>query len=93
MQLQAFFLVSDDIMDGSETRRGRPCWYKVDNLGLAAVNDALLLEATIYSILRKNFSDKPYYAKVMEVMHDVTYKTIFGQSLDTRTGQDRRMET
>ncbi|ODM99800.1 Farnesyl pyrophosphate synthase [Orchesella cincta] len=91
--LQAFFLVSDDIMDGSETRRGRPCWYKVDNLGLAAVNDAILLEATIYQILKKHFKDKSYYAKAMEVMHDVTYKTIFGQSLDTRTGQDRRMET
>ncbi|KIH48281.1 hypothetical protein ANCDUO_21651, partial [Ancylostoma duodenale] len=27
--IQSFYLIVDDIMDGAETRRGKPCWYKV----------------------------------------------------------------
>lgn len=29
VKLQAYFLVADDMMDQSITRRGQPCWYKV----------------------------------------------------------------
>ncbi len=32
--LQAFFLVADDIMDASETRRGQACWYKLPDVQL-----------------------------------------------------------
>lgn len=29
LQLQAYFLVLDDIMDESHTRRGQPCWFRI----------------------------------------------------------------
>ncbi|CAG8562244.1 3275_t:CDS:2 [Acaulospora colombiana] len=32
--LQAFFLVADDIMDSSLTRRGNKCWYKMASAGI-----------------------------------------------------------
>lgn len=53
--MQAFFLVADDIMDGSETRRGKVCWYKKENIGMKAVNDFLFLETCIFALLNKHF--------------------------------------
>jgi len=91
--LQAFFLMADDIMDHSETRRGRLCWYTVNDVGSGALNDAILVEGAIYVLLKKYFREKDYYVDLLDIMHDVTYKTIYGQSLDTRTGFDRKMES
>ncbi len=82
--LQAFFLVADDVMDGSITRRGAPCWYKLPHVTQAnAVNDALMLEAIIYNILRRHFSHQPYYGRLLDLMHSNTYNTVVGQHLDT----------
>ena len=53
LQLQAFFLVADDIMDNSITRRGQPCWYRVKKVcmrrswQLHAVSDQLYTRASI----------------------------------------------
>lgn len=59
--LQAMMLVLDDIMDGSETRRGRPCWYRVPGIGMRAVNDAAILESAIYMLLKKYFKGHVAY--------------------------------
>jgi farnesyl diphosphate synthase len=73
LQLQAYFLVLDDIMDNSVTRRGRPCWYLHKNLGTAAVNDGLLLEHGLYQLLNRYCRDKPYYINILELFHDVSF--------------------
>uniref|UniRef100_A0A3B4XWG3 Farnesyl pyrophosphate synthase n=1 Tax=Seriola lalandi dorsalis TaxID=1841481 RepID=A0A3B4XWG3_SERLL len=71
--LQAFFLVADDIMDASVTRRGQPCWYKKDGIGLEAINDSFLLEASIYRLLRRHCRDQPYYVHLLELFTEVLY--------------------
>lgn len=83
--LQAFFLVADDIMDGSVTRRGGPCWYKQPHVTQDnAINDALLLENMIYQTLRKRFKGKhPMYVSFIELFLDTTYRTEVGQHIDT----------
>ncbi|XP_068615504.1 farnesyl pyrophosphate synthase isoform X1 [Brachionichthys hirsutus] len=83
--LQAFFLVADDIMDGSVTRRGQPCWYKKDGIGLDAINDSFLLEGSIYRLLRRHCRDQPYYVHLLELFTETSFQTELGQTLDLMT--------
>ncbi|GFP55381.1 hypothetical protein ACSS6W_009306 [Trichoderma asperelloides] len=86
--LQAFFLVSDDIMDSSITRRGQPCWYRQDGVGMIAINDAFLLEAGIYIILKKYFRDHPRYIELVELFHESSFQTELGQLCDLLTAPE-----
>ncbi|XP_032089823.1 farnesyl pyrophosphate synthase isoform X2 [Thamnophis elegans] len=80
--LQAFFLITDDIMDSSLTRRGRPCWYRQEGIGLDAVNDGLLIESSVYQLLKRYCRDQPYYLNLMELFLQSSYQTELGQTLD-----------
>uniref|UniRef100_A0A668TU68 Farnesyl pyrophosphate synthase n=1 Tax=Oreochromis aureus TaxID=47969 RepID=A0A668TU68_OREAU len=90
--LQAFFLVADDIMDGSVTRRGQPCWYKKDGIGLDAINDSFLLEGSIYRLLRRYCRDQPYYVHLLELFNEVTFQTELGQALDLMTAPPTQID-
>ncbi|KAM9214780.1 farnesyl pyrophosphate synthase [Leptosomus discolor] len=82
---QAFFLVADDIMDASLTRRGQLCWYKKEGIGLDAVNDAFLLESSVYRLLKKYCRERPYYLHLLELFLQTGYQTELGQALDLIT--------
>jgi len=60
-------------MDQSITRRGRPCWYRVEGVGNIAINDAFMLEGAIYHLLKKHFREELYYVDLLELFHDVRY--------------------
>ncbi|KAF9162535.1 Farnesyl pyrophosphate synthetase [Actinomortierella ambigua] len=90
--LQAFFLVSDDIMDNSKTRRGLPCWYRVDGVGMVAINDAFILESAIYFFLKKHFKKDSYYVDLLELFHETTYQTELGQLLDLITAPEDNVD-
>ena len=80
--LQAFFLVLDDIMDGSITRRGQPCYYRREDIQLIAINDGCMLESFLFKILKKYFGDEIYYYQLIDLFLEVTRLTEFGQLLD-----------
>jgi farnesyl diphosphate synthase len=88
--LQAFFLVSDDIMDSSITRRSEPCWYLQPDVGMVAINDAFMLESAIYLLLKQYFKAHPAYADMMELFHEVTFQTEIGQLCDLLTAPEGR---
>ncbi|XP_053330680.1 farnesyl pyrophosphate synthase isoform X2 [Spea bombifrons] len=90
--LQAFFLVADDIMDNSVTRRGQPCWYKKEGIALDAVNDAFLLESCIYRLLKTYCRGQPYYLSLLELFLEVSYQTELGQALDLITAQPGKVD-
>jgi len=90
--LQAYFLVADDIMDQSITRRGKPCWYRSsrpidgadesDEVQLIAINDSFIIFSGLFRLLKKYFRSFPYYVDLLELFNEVTYQTELGQLLD-----------
>lgn len=90
--LQAFFLVSDDIMDSSKTRRGSPCWYLMPKVGMIAINDAFMLESAIYILLKKYFRQAPNYVDLIELFHDVSFQTELGQACDLLTAPEDHID-
>ncbi|RJE22100.1 farnesyl pyrophosphate synthetase [Aspergillus sclerotialis] len=89
---QAAYLIWDDIMDGSEYRRGRPCWYKREDVGLTAVNDAAMLKSCIFVLLRRHFRNHPEYVAFMELFHEAGFRTELGQLCDTATAAGGNIE-
>jgi len=90
--LQSMFLVSDDIMDASITRRGQPCWYKLPQVGNVAINDAFLLESCIFILLKRRFRSAPYYVDLIELFHETTFQTEMGQLVDLITAPEEHVD-
>ncbi|WVR07405.1 hypothetical protein IAU60_004446 [Kwoniella sp. DSM 27419] len=90
--LQAYFLVADDMMDQSVTRRGQPCWYRVPEVGNIAINDAFMLEAAIYHLLKKHFRSEKYYVDLLELFLETTFQTELGQLVDLITAPEDHVD-
>jgi len=82
--LQGWLLVADDYMDSSLTRRGRPCWYKVDDVQHIAINDAFLIEMLMFKCIKRHFGQAPEYPQLVDLMIETTLQTELGQLLDLR---------
>lgn len=86
-------------MDASSTRRGQPCWYLRPSVGMIAINDAFMLESSIYVLLRLHFragtdadANPARYLALLELFHDITAKTEWGQACDLLTAPEDRVD-
>uniref|UniRef100_A0A0R3RUE9 Farnesyl pyrophosphate synthase n=1 Tax=Elaeophora elaphi TaxID=1147741 RepID=A0A0R3RUE9_9BILA len=79
--LQSFFLIEDDIMDEGINRRGKPCWHRLEGIGINGINDGLLLDCMVSYTLRNNRAP----ATVMDAFDEARRVTALGQILDGDT--------
>lgn len=83
--LQTHFLILDDIMDESLTRRGQKCWHLKKNVGNIAINDSFFMQQTIFYILTKHFINSPYFTHLITLLFETMYRTTTGQCLDLKS--------
>lgn len=79
----AAFLVSDDIMDASTSRRGQACWHRLPEIGMTAVNDIMILQNYVYNLLDRFVQDHKQYDRINSLVLDMMNKTCIGQIIDT----------
>ena len=80
------------MMDQSVTRRGQPCYYRVEGVNLIAINDSYMIEGAIYYLLKKHFRSEPYYVYLLDVLHDTTFQTQIGQLIDMFTAPEDQVD-
>ncbi len=74
--MQGSFLVADDLMDHSLTRRGKACWYLTIKEKESSVNDSFYLYSCTFTLLNKYF---PTDYKLHHLFNEVFQRTVIGQ--------------
>ncbi|XP_050674447.1 farnesyl pyrophosphate synthase [Leptidea sinapis] len=75
-------LMSIDFMDNNQMRRGVPCWHTRPEVAMSCGNDTSMIQAAMYSTLKRHFSAKPYYRNVLEMFNEMLLKCAIGRFLE-----------
>merc|ERR1712230_355850 len=62
------------------------------NVGMIAINDAFMLESSIYLLLKKYFKQEKCYVDLMELFHEVSFQTELGQACDLLTAPEEHVD-
>lgn len=82
--LQGSYVIADDIMDGSKTRRNNICWHLRPEVGILATNDVLSLNTACYEILEIFASESPAFPGILRLVNKFNRNTILGECMDVQ---------
>lgn len=85
-------LIHDDIADESTLRRGNPCLYLTEGVGLAINAGDLALSLVTGSVLRDACLPDAVKIRVLDELVTMTTRTIEGQALDLGWSRDNRFD-
>jgi len=85
-------LIHDDIADEAELRRGEPCMYLVEGLGLAINVGDLGLAMTNGTVMEDPILDDHTKVRVVTELVEMTRRTIEGQALDIGWAREERYD-
>ena len=85
-------LIHDDIADEAELRRGEPCLYLEEGLGLAINMGDLGLQLVNGTVVKDPLLDDSVKVRVLTELIDMTRRTIEGQALDIGWARDGRYD-
>ncbi|XP_055691181.1 farnesyl pyrophosphate synthase-like [Lutzomyia longipalpis] len=79
---QASYIIVDDIIDEATTRRGKPCWHKLDDVQSKAIIDYIIIDSAMYKFIKKNFNHLPCYENIIDTLHTNILISSIGEYLD-----------
>ena len=85
-------LIHDDIADEAELRRGEPCLYLTEGLGLAINMGDLGLQLVNGTVVKDPLLDDATKVRVVTEFIEMTRRTIEGQALDIGWARDGRYD-
>uniref|UniRef100_A0A2A4JF30 Farnesyl pyrophosphate synthase n=1 Tax=Heliothis virescens TaxID=7102 RepID=A0A2A4JF30_HELVI len=87
--LQTSYVIADDVIDRGTVRRGKPCWHLRPNVGVSAVNDAVLIQQCMMETLDIVFGKTPIYTDLLRYFNDAMYRATLGEHLDCATAYSK----
>ncbi|XP_063830678.1 farnesyl pyrophosphate synthase-like isoform X2 [Ostrinia nubilalis] len=86
---QTALMLVDDIIDGSSTRRGSVCWYRLPHVGARAINDSFIFLSLLCDNAKYNFGNETWYPRFMDYFNENDFLDSFGdEAISGKIGSD-----